>query len=225
MAFPSIARGSFWLTLAVAVLIVRVTVEVVAGYVNYFPPNFSSDFLQGREAYFSRYQWAFYPHIVTGPLALFAGLVLMSDRFRMRFPRWHRWLGRAHVTNVLLIVLPSGFVMGFDAAAGTSAVISFVLLTAITAFCTAMGWRTAMQRRFAIHRRWMQRSYLLLCSAVVLRILGGLGTVFEVPWQWFDPAITWASWVAPLLLFEAMLWWSQPRRRAGGASPTHQPAG
>jgi uncharacterized membrane protein len=199
------------ITVVVALLIVRVTIEVMLGYVNYFPPNFSSDFLHGRDAYFSRYQWAFYPHIVTGPLALFVGLVLMSDRFRMRYPRWHRWLGRVHVANVVLVVLPSGFVMGFDAAAGTPAVISFVLLTGLTAFCTTMGWRTAMQRRFAVHRRWMQRSYLLLCSAVVLRILGGLGTVFAVPWLWYDVVIVWASWVLPFAVFELCEW--RPMRR------------
>lgn len=190
------------ITITVALLIVKVTVEVMAGYVSYFPPDFSSDFLHGKAGDFARYRWSFYPHIASGPLALFAGLVLMSDRFRMRFPRGHRWLGRVHVANVLLILLPSGFVMGFDAAAGRPAVLSFVLLTGLTAFCTAMGWRTAMQRRFAVHRVWMQRSYLLLCSAVVLRILGGVGTVFAVPWLWYDVAITWASWLLPLVVFE-----------------------
>lgn len=211
-----LAIRSHWrslFTVIVALLIMKVTLEVMTGYVNYFPPDFSSDFLHGRDTYFARYRWAFYPHIVTGPLALFLGLILMSDRFRMRYPRWHRWLGRVHVANVLLILLPSGFVMGFDAAAGRPAVVSFILLTSLTAFCTAMGWRTAMQRRFAIHRRWMQRSYLLLCSAVVLRILGGLGTVAAVPWLWYDVVITWASWVAPLLVFETAVWWQRPRHR------------
>ncbi|HET6423215.1 MAG TPA: DUF2306 domain-containing protein [Planctomycetaceae bacterium] len=199
----------------VALLIVRVTVEVMRGYVSYYPPDFSSDFLHGREADFDRYRWAFYPHIVTGPFSLFAGLLLMSDRFRLQFPQGHRWLGRIHVANVLLILLPSGFVMGFDAAAGLSAVISFVLLTAVTAICTALGWRAAMQRRFVVHRRWMQRSYVLLCSAVVLRILGGIGTVLEVPWWWYDAAITWASWLLPLIVFELSVWWSQRRHRIG----------
>lgn len=190
------------LTVVVALLIVRVTVEVVMGYVNYFPPNFSADFLHGRQATFARYRWSFYPHIVSGPFALFGGLVLMSEQFRMRLPRWHRWIGRLHVVNVLLVILSSGFVMGFDAAAGWPATVSFVLLTMATAVSTAMGWRTAVQRRFADHRCWMQRSYVLLCSAVVLRILGGLGTMLEVSWLWYDVVITWASWVTPLVVYE-----------------------
>lgn len=206
------------LSLAVSALIVKVTIEVVYGYVNYFPPNFSSDFLHGREAYFaSRYQWVFYPHIAFGPVSLFLGLVVISERLRMRFPRWHRWLGRVHVANVLLIVIPSGFVMAWDAAAGVSAMISFVLLSALTWGCTALGWQAAMQRRFVVHRQWMQRSFLLLCSAVVLRVFGGLGNALEVPWLWFDAVISWASWVLPLSLFEAHTWWNH-RRRRGTAS-------
>lgn len=203
MATPLSRRMHSLLTVVVALLIVRVTVEVVMGYVNYFPPNFSSDFLHGRQATFDRYRWSFYPHIISGPFALFGGLVLMSDRFRMRFPLWHRWIGRVHVVNVLLMILPSGFVMGFDAAAGWPATVSFIFLTLATAVSTAMGWRTAVQRRFANHRRWMQRSYVLLCSAIVLRILGGLGTMFEVSWLWYDSVITWASWVLPLVVYEA----------------------
>lgn len=201
------------LLFAVAVLIVKVTVEVVLGYRNYFPPNFQSDFLHDRDSYFfTRYQWAFYPHIVSGPVALLLGLLLMSDGYRTRFPRWHRVLGRVQTIGVLFVVLPSGLVMAFDAAAGPWAAAGFVVLTLLTAACTALGWRAAVRRRFSIHRRWMQRSYLLLCSAVVLRILGGIGTVLEVQMTSFDLFAGWASWVVPLMVFELYhmrLWRSQ----------------
>ncbi|MDP1798716.1 MAG: DUF2306 domain-containing protein [Planctomycetaceae bacterium] len=191
------------LTFAVALLIVKVTMMVVAGYVNYYPPNFQSDFLHGREDYFfTRYQWAFYPHIVSGPLSLLLGLLLISERFRRRFPRWHRYLGRVQTAGVLLVVLPSGLVMAFDAAAGPFATLGFILLTLLTAGAMVLGWQAAVQRRFLIHRRWMQRSYLLLCSAVVLRIIGGIGTVLEVKALSFDLLAGWASWVVPLIVFE-----------------------
>ena len=35
-----------------ALLILKVTLSVIVGYRNYLPPNFRSDFLIGREAYF-----------------------------------------------------------------------------------------------------------------------------------------------------------------------------
>ena len=48
----------------------------------------------------------------------------------------------------------------------------------------------------------MWRCYLLLCSAVVLRLLGGLATVTGVTAIWFDPVAVWASWLLPLAAFE-----------------------
>ncbi|MBC7816229.1 MAG: hypothetical protein IAG10_04955, partial [Planctomycetaceae bacterium] len=67
------------LVVVFALLICKVTVAVMLGYPNYFPPNFQSDFLQGREGYFfGTYQWAFYPHIASGPAALFLGMLLIS---------------------------------------------------------------------------------------------------------------------------------------------------
>lgn len=191
------------LVVVVALLICKVTVAVMLGYSNYFPPNFHSDFLQGREHYFfGPYQWAFYPHIVSGPAAIFLGMLLISERFRLRFPRWHRRLGRVHVLNVLFIVSPSGLWMAYDTQTGTIAGISFAILAVATATCSALGWRAAVRRQFAIHRRWMTRSFVLLCSAVVLRIFGGLGTVLEVRSTWFDPLASWASWLLPLILLE-----------------------
>jgi hypothetical protein len=189
--------------LLAALLIFKVTVAVVLGYRNYFPPNFSSDFLHGRDNYFSgSYQWAFYTHIASGPVCLILGTVLVSERFRRQFPKWHRYLGRIQVATVLLLVTPSGLWMAYYAAAGTIAAIGFALLAILTGAFAALGWRTAVQRRFAVHRRWMWRCFLLLCSAVVLRIIGGLATVSGVQVEWFDPLASWASWLAPLAAFE-----------------------
>lgn len=191
------------LVVVVALLICKVTVAVMLGYSNYFPPNFQSDFLQRRDGYFfGAYQWAFYPHIASGPAALFLGMLLISERFRLRFPTWHRRLGRVHVLNVLFVVSPSGLWMAYDTSTGTIAAISFAILAVATATCSALGWRAAVRRQFAIHRRWMTRCFVLLCSAVVLRIFGGLGTVLEVRSLWFDPLASWASWLVPLILLE-----------------------
>jgi uncharacterized membrane protein len=184
-------------------LVVKVTVEVMLGFGSYFPPNFRSDFLRGREGYFfGAYQWAFYAHIMSGPTALLAGMVLLSERFRSRFPKWHRNLGRCHTVNVLCVVAPSGLWMAYFASTGTIAAIGFAILSVLTGTCVALGWRAAVKRQFAVHRRWMWRCFLLLCSAVVIRLLGGFGTVLEIQAPWFNPAASWVSWVLPLLTFE-----------------------
>jgi hypothetical protein len=193
-------RGLMLLT---GLLILKVTGSVVLQYRDYFPPNFQSDFLRGREAYFQRsYQWAFYVHLAGGPLALVLGLVLVSERFRLRFPKWHRRLGRIQAVAVLFVVAPSGLWMARHAQAGPIAGLGFFVLALLTGATVAMGWRAAMQRRFGVHRRWMWRCYLLLCSTVVLRLTAGLATVTGVDSTWIDPFIAWASWLVPLAAFE-----------------------
>ncbi len=191
------------LTLLAALLIVKVTVGVILNYHGYFPPSFDSDFLRGRELYFSGcYQWAFYIHITSAPCSLMLGLILVSDPIRRRLPIWHRCLGRMQVACILLLLTPSGLWMAYYAAAGPTAAVGLAALALVTATCAASGWRSAVKRRFADHRRWMWRTFLLLCSAVVLRLIVGLATVTGVLAAWVDPLAIWLSWLVPLAAFE-----------------------
>jgi uncharacterized membrane protein YozB (DUF420 family) len=210
------------LILLTGLLILRVTGAIVLGYVNYFPANFDSEFLGGREGYFfGAYQWAFYTHIAAGPVSLLLGMILVGDRFRMRFPRWHRILGRVQAGNVLLLVAPSGLWMAWFTSTGPIAGMGFACLAVLTGTCVALGWRAAILRRFPVHRRWMWRCFLLLCSAVVLRLAAGLGTVLGVQSPWFDPVVSWGSWLVPLAAYELTVRrWGLGRRIRANVIPT-----
>lgn len=187
-------------------LALKVALVTFIAYRDYMPPNFDSDFLAGRQSYFWQgYHWAFYPHIVAGPVTLLLGLVLLSESIRHRWPDWHRWLGRVQAGLVLLVVVPSGFVMGFRAAFGPIAAGGLIGLAIATAVTVTMGWRAAVQRRFDVHRRWMLRCYTLLFSAVVIRILGGIGEVAGVQADWYYIQATWTSWIIPLIGVELLL--------------------
>lgn len=193
------------LALGAVILILKVTVGVLVEYRHYFPPRFDSDFLRGREPYFwGAYRWAFYAHLISGPAALILGTILVSERFRNAVPAWHRRLGRIQVACVLLLVTPSGLCMARYAATGIFAAAGLGALAIATGSCVALGWRAAVGRRFADHRRWMWRTYLLLCSAVVIRLIGGLATVAHFDAVWVYPASTWASWLVPLAVFESL---------------------
>src|SRR4051812_11325995 len=100
------------LRLLTGVLILKVTLGIVSHYHGYFPPDFDSGFLRGRQYLFaSAYPWAFYAHILSGPVSLILGLFLVGEWSRARFPGWHRRLGRLQVGCVLLLVTPSGLWM------------------------------------------------------------------------------------------------------------------
>jgi uncharacterized membrane protein len=175
----------------------------VSGYRDYFPPNFNADFLLGRERYFwGSYAIAFYVHLLSGPPALVLGLILLSPQFRNSFPGWHRRLGRVQVLNVLFLVAPSGLGMAYYALTGRIAAVGLGLLAIATAGCVACGWRAAVHRNFASHQRWMTRTFVLLSSAVVIRISGGLATVAGWDEPWVYTCSAWLSWLIPLAVYE-----------------------
>lgn len=192
-------------------LILKIVVVVFWSYRDYFPPHFRDDFLIGRDHYFwNGYHWGFYVHIVSGPISLLLGVVLISDWFRKRFPRWHRRLGRIQVANVLLLVVPSGLWMSLWAANGWPTGLAFAALALATGFCAAMGWRKAVLRQFASHRRWMWRLFVLLGSAVAIRVLGGITVTFEWHYDWIYTFNSWLSWIGPLVVCELLLRLEQP---------------
>jgi uncharacterized membrane protein len=203
-----------WLT---AALILRVLAATLANYSDYFPPDFDSLFLQGREATFAgAYRAAFYAHVVTAPVVLVSGLVLMSESVRRRRRGLHRVLGRVHVGVLLGAVLPSGAVMAGHAFGGRAAGLSFLVLSAATAACAVAGVVHARGRRYDRHRAWMTRCYVLVCSAVALRLISGAAGLVGVP----SPeaayvGAAWASWLVPLAGFEVVEHWRQARRVPG----------
>jgi hypothetical protein len=191
------------LAFAAALLILKVTLSVMLGYRDYFPPNFNSDFLHGRQGYFfESYRWAFYVHLVFGPLSLILGLILLSEHIRRRLPKWHRSLGKVQIAIVLCFLVPSGLWMARYAQAGPIAAVGFSMLAIVTGVCTWFGWRAAVKKRFTEHRRWMLRVFLLLCSAIVIRLVGGLAVVSNFGSAWVDSLNAWCSWLMPLAILE-----------------------
>lgn len=196
-------RSRTLLGLSVCALILKVTAVVVMNYSDYLPPNFESDFLQDRGAYFwDGYHFAFYTHIAAGPWTLIVGMVLLCDGFRKRYAAWHRYLGRVQAALVLLMIVPSGIWMAMYAETGTVAGAGFGSLAVATGLCVYRGWRMAVTRKFDEHRRWMLRCYILLCSAVVLRLTAGFFIVTNIDSDWNYPMSAWTSWLVPLAVFE-----------------------
>lgn len=78
----------------------------------------------------------------------------------------------------------------------------FITMSILVTAFTILAWRTALQRRFESHRKWMTRSYLLIISAVLLRLLDPAlrraGLSDDLSYQ----LSVWLSWVPSLVIFE-----------------------
>ena len=140
------------------VLVLRVLAAILANYPDYFPPDFDSLFLQGREPTFGGvYRAAFYVHILSGPVVLVNGLVLLSETVRRRRGGLHRVLGPGPGGRAAGARAPERVVMSRHAFGGWPAGLSFLVLSAATAGCAVAGVVHARRRRYDRHRRWMLR--------------------------------------------------------------------
>jgi hypothetical protein len=90
-----------------------------------------------------------------------------------------------------------------QAFGGWPAGLSFLLLSAAPASCAIAGVVHACRHRYDRHRRWMLRCYVLICSAVVLRLISGTAGLVGVPSpEGADIFAAWSSWLFPLAASE-----------------------
>ncbi len=175
----------------------------------YFPPQFDFGFLIGRKSYFySWYALAFYTHVISSPIVLFLGLAQSIDWLRNRSRRFHRTFGYGYTIVVLLFAAPSGLAMSVKANGGVSAAAAFALLAIWTSFATWRGFSWARRGDFVKHQQWMTRSYLLICSAVLLRFFAAVVARFELDFVTYSE-MAWLSWLPSLLIYEAILRWKR----------------
>jgi uncharacterized membrane protein len=110
-------------------------------------------------------------HVAAALFALPACLVLTLRPVQRRFPRVHRWLGRATGIVVLFALVPSGVYLALFAKGGAPSTVGFWLSAAITAVAIVQAVRTARARDFAAHRRWSSHVLAQLSVAVSSRAL------------------------------------------------------
>lgn len=138
-------------------------------------------------------------HVASALIALPLCLVL-TTRFLQRRPGWHSVLGR--ITGVLVVVLlvPSGIVLAFEAKGGASATAGFLLSAAIVLGCTVAGVVAARRRDLTAHARMMRHVVAQMSVAVTSRVLIVL---LDIAGMEPDKAYVVALW-GPVLLSAAV---------------------
>jgi uncharacterized membrane protein len=106
------------------------------------------------------------PHTLCGLLALLAGPLQFSSRFRLRHLKFHRLLGRVYVFSVF-----AGASTGIALAAGRPGLPGTSMQAAAWIVCTSAAFITARNRQIVQHRQWMARSYAVTFTFVSSRVL------------------------------------------------------
>jgi uncharacterized membrane protein len=106
------------------------------------------------------------PHTICGLVALLVGPVQFSSRFRQRYLKFHRLLGRMYVISVFI-----GAFTGIALAAGRPGLPGTSMQAAAWIVCTIAAFITARNRQIIQHRQWMARSYAVTFTFVSSRVL------------------------------------------------------
>ncbi|MGB7266002.1 MAG: DUF2306 domain-containing protein [Terracidiphilus sp.] len=106
------------------------------------------------------------PHTLCGSIALLAGPLQFSSRFRQRHLQFHRVLGRIYVIAVFI-----GAFTGIALASGRPGLPGTSMQAAAWIVCTSAAFITARNLQFVQHRQWMARSYAVTFTFVSSRVL------------------------------------------------------
>jgi hypothetical protein len=148
-------------------------------------------------------------HVAAASTAMLLVAPQLLPGLRRKAPAFHRWSGRIYAL-ACLVGATSGLALAIGSTAGPIATAGFGLLALAWFAATAMGWRTALQRRFAAHREWMIRSFALTLAAMSLRFQLPMIPLFELDFLPAYRAISFLCWVPNIILAE--LWVRQTRK-------------
>jgi uncharacterized membrane protein len=159
---PSSERSRFktvlWISLGLTALFVFITSEVllVTDYPMYHA--YRLQVIADRQLLI--------PHTLAGVIALVAGPLQFSSRFRQRHLKFHRVLGRVYVLCVFV-----GSFTGIALASGRLGLPGTSMQAAAWMVCTTAAFITARNRQIVQHRQWMARSYAVTFTFVSSRVL------------------------------------------------------
>jgi hypothetical protein len=162
-----------------------------------------------------------FAHMPGGSGMLFFGglnlyLAARKDQYRL-----HRQVGQSYLAFgtfgalVAIIVTLTHAHKPADSSVLTNATVSLLMLASSWLAFAALGWRAARNRRFQLHGQWMIRSYVLVWSFVFCRIASRVSNIDDLG---NGQAFIWLSWVAPIIVCEIMLHWSEGAPKIPGHS-------
>lgn len=218
--------AAFWLSLAVAgqaLFAVYVLAfygrAALQGHPELWNKVLSPGYVQGDTAG----NLALAAHLFCAVVVTLGGALQLTPAIRRRWPRFHRWNGRAFLSCAVAASAAGLFMVWTRAGSGGdlsqdigisfSAVLIFVF--------AALALRHALAREFDVHRRWALRLFLVVNTGWFFRIGLMLWIVVNRGPVGFDPKtfsgpfltfLSFADYLLPLAVLELYLRAQQSRR-------------
>lgn len=152
-------------------------------------------------------------HILLAFIITVCGPLQFVPWLRSKGRKFHKWNGRIYISTALLISLGALFMVWSRPATvggrlgGVATSINGLLII----WFGIMTWRTGMQKRFEVHRKWAIRTFIVVSGVWFFRIGFGtwfLITGFKAPGVtdnltgWFDQILYFGSYLIPLAIGE-----------------------
>ena len=152
------------------------------------------------------FRLGFYTHISSALVVWVAGIPQFWPVLILKYPKWHRNLGKVYVFGILALAAPSGLILARFANGGLSAQVGFALQCLVWWILTFKAFMFIREGNISEHIRYMIRSLAVTFAAFSLR------TESYIMYQYFDTkpietylTVVWLSWVGNLFLAEILL--------------------
>ena len=160
--------------------------------------------------HYEPFKWWLLPHGIAGGCALLLGPMQFWDRFRKRFRKLHRVVGRIYVAGVFVAAPLGLYIQFFEERMGDPR--SFSIAAAVDAalwmITTGIALAFILKGKVQEHRQWMSRSFAVALVFLEVRVIGGLGG-----WESLDihanETIVWFCLAFAILSADLVLQWQQ----------------
>ncbi|MBQ4811829.1 hypothetical protein A7985_13825 [Pseudoalteromonas luteoviolacea] len=163
----------------------------------------------------------FFAHVLPAILMAMSGLLQLIPNVRTRFPKFHRYNGRMFFTLGLMgaftglyLTWITGHRLSDIGSIGVT--VNGILIPVAIYF----AWQAAVKKRFAQHQRFAVHSFLLVNGVWTFRLylmgwyivnqgMNGNTLTLDGP---ADIALSFASFLLPMAIYEVILWGKKQRR-------------
>lgn len=154
--------------------------------------------------FFPRAVWLF-PHILLGIVAILIGPFQFIKKFRNKYLKLHRNLGKIYIISVVLSGL-LGMYLAATSNVNLTYAVGLFFLGVTWAGTAIMAFISIKKKKIELHKEWMIRSYVITFAFVTFRVIED---VLKITTEYSNVDVltlmSWTSWAIPLFIAELFI--------------------